>query len=129
MQLIPTSNEPEEVKMGANSVVLRRWTGRIRTADQEEYGTYVAETGAADYSGTPGNLGFQILMRPLGDGTSEVTTLSWWKSMEAIRGFAGDEPELARYYPEDDRFLLDRPRLVEHHRVIAAQINLSVPRK
>lgn len=114
--------------MGANTVVLRKWTGRIRTAAQDEYGAYVADTGAIDYNSTPGNLGFQILMRALGDGTSEVTTLSWWESMEAIRGFAGDEPELARYYPEDEHFLLERPRLVEHHQVVAGQINLSVPR-
>jgi heme-degrading monooxygenase HmoA len=113
--------------MTTKAVVLRKWTGRIRTSAQEEYGSYVARTGAADYSSTPGNLGFQILMRPLGDGTSEVTTLSWWESMEAIRGFAGDQPELARYYPEDDRFLLERPRLVEHHQVIAGKVNFSVP--
>ena len=115
--------------MGANTVVLRKWTGRIRTAAEKEYAEYVARTGATDYSSTPGNLGFQILMRPLADGTSEVTTLSWWESMEAIRGFAGDQPELARYYPEDDRFLVDRPRLVEHHQVIVGEVNLSVPRK
>jgi heme-degrading monooxygenase HmoA len=81
-------------------------------------GTDVVRTGARDYRVAAGNLGFQILMRALGDGTSEVTTLSWWQSMEAIRAFAGDQPELARYYPEDDRFLLNRPNLVEHHQVI-----------
>ena len=85
--------------MVGNHVVLRKWTGHIRTAAQDEYGAYVERTGATDYSRTAGNLGFQILMRPLGDGTSEVTTLSWWESMEAIRGFAGDQPDLARYYP------------------------------
>jgi heme-degrading monooxygenase HmoA len=109
----------------AASVILRKWTGRIRTADEDEYAVYVARTGANDYAATPGNLGFQILMRPLGDGTSEVTTLSWWESIEAIRHFAGEEPELARYYPEDDRFLLDRPSHVEHHQVVASRIALS----
>jgi heme-degrading monooxygenase HmoA len=106
--------------------VLRKWTGRIRAADQQEYGAYVARTGIVDYGRTPGNLGFQILMRPLGDGTCEVTTLSWWESIEVIRGFAGDEPDLARYYPEDDRFLLDRPKYVEHHQVIGSRVHLSV---
>lgn len=112
--------------MIAENVILRKWTGRIRTTDQKEYGTYVARTGAVDYSRTAGNLGFQILMRPLGDGTSEVTTLSWWESMEAIGRFAGDQPDLAHYYPEDDRFLLDRPKYVEHHQVIAGRVHISV---
>jgi heme-degrading monooxygenase HmoA len=106
--------------MAGSNIVLRRWTGRIRTPDEKEYGEYVVRTGADDYQRTPGNLGFQILMRPLGDGTSEVTTLSWWESMDAVRRFAGEQPELAHYYPEDDRFLLDRPMYVEHHKVIAS---------
>jgi heme-degrading monooxygenase HmoA len=58
-------------------------------------------------------------MRRLADGTTEVTTLSWWESMAAITAFAGDDPEAARYYLEDDRFLLEKPEQVEHHRVVA----------
>ena len=50
-----------------------------------------------------------MLLRELGNGESEVTTLSWWTSMDAIRALAGATPELARYYPEDDRYLLHRP--------------------
>ncbi len=115
--------------MSGNKVVLRKWTGHIRTIDEGAYGSYVARTGAKDYSQTPGNLGFQILMRPLGDGTSEVTTLSWWESMEAIRGFAGAQPKLARYYPEDDQFLLDRPTHVEHHEVFSSRVSLSIDSK
>ena len=79
-------------------------------------------TGLEEYRATPGNLGCQMLLRPLGDGSTEVTTLSWWRSMEAIRGFAGDDAERAVYYPEDERFLLERPLTVEHHRVLASEL-------
>jgi hypothetical protein len=51
--------------------------------------------------------------------------MSWWENMDAIRAFAGDRPELARYYPEDDRFLLDRPEFVEHAQVEAARIAVA----
>ena len=44
-----------------------------------------------------------MLLRALGGGRSEVTTLSWWDSADAIRKFAG---------------LLERPLQVEHHRVV-----------
>jgi heme-degrading monooxygenase HmoA len=112
--------------MEGKHVILRRWSGRLRTADETEYLAYINRTGASDYGKTPGNLGFQILMRAFGDGTSEITTLSWWDSMEAIKAFAGDNPEVARYYPEDDRFLIDRPPNVDHYRVIGGQVNLAV---
>jgi len=101
-------------------VILRRWRGLIRTGDRDAYRDYIAGTGGADYAATPGNLGYQMLFRDLGDGTTEVTTLSWWSSLDAIRAFAGEDIELARYYPEDDHFLLARPESVEHHIIVAS---------
>jgi heme-degrading monooxygenase HmoA len=101
-------------------VILRRWRGLIRTAQRDAYRDYVAATGGNDYAATPGNLGFQMLFRDLADGTTEVTTLSWWRDLEDIRGFAGDDIAVARYYPEDDEYLLDRPVHVEHHEVVAS---------
>ena len=98
-------------------MILRRWVARIRTADEREYSAYIAATGGDDYLSTAGNLGWQMLFRDLGDGTSEVTTLSWWTDLEVIKAFAGEDYERARYYPEDDRFLLDRPPGVDHFRV------------
>jgi heme-degrading monooxygenase HmoA len=100
-------------------MILRRWSALIRTEDEDAYRAYFGPTGAADYAATPGNLGFQLLFRALGDGRSEITTLSWWRSMDDIAGFAGEDIEIARYYPEDDRYLLTRPEKVEHHRVVA----------
>ena len=99
-------------------MILRRWTGRIRTADEADYRAYIAGTGGVEYRATPGNLGWQMVFRDLGDGTSEVTTLSWWTDLSVIKGFAGDDYEKAVYYPEDDRFLLDRPAGVDHFRVV-----------
>ena len=108
-------------------MILRRWTGRIRTADEAEYAAYIAGTGGEAYAMTPGNIGWQMVFRGLGDGTSEVATLSWWTDFDAIRAFAGPEPERAVYYPEDDRFLLDRPPGVDHFRVADGSGPLRAP--
>ena len=105
--------------------ILRRWTSRIRTEDEDEYVHYIESTGLADYRRTEGNLGSQMLLRRLQDGSTEVTTLSWWTSMAAITAFAGQNIEVARYYPEDDRFLLEKPERVEHHRVAAGDFRLA----
>lgn len=104
--------------MSDDILILRKWTGVIRTADEGAYVAYIEDTGLSDYAATPGNRGVQMLLRALGDGRTEVTTLSWWDSLDAIRGFAGEDIDLARYYPEDDQFLLARPEHVEHHRVV-----------
>lgn len=104
--------------MSDEVLILRKWTGVIRTADEDAYVAYIEDTGLSDYVATAGNRGVQMLLRALGDGRSEVTTLSWWESLDAIHGFAGEDIAIARYYPEDDRFLLERPEHVEHHRVV-----------
>jgi heme-degrading monooxygenase HmoA len=100
-------------------MILRRWSALIRSEDEDAYRAYIEATGSADYASTPGNLGFQMLFRALGDGRTEVTTLSWWRSLDDIKAFAGEDIDIARYYPEDARFLLTRPKTVEHHRVVA----------
>jgi hypothetical protein len=42
-------------------------------------------------------------------------TLSWWKDNQSIVAFAGNEIDRARYFPEDDRYLLTRPETVQHY--------------
>lgn len=37
--------------------------------------------------------------------------------MDAITGFADDKPEVAVYYPEDDRYLINRPEYVAYYPV------------
>ena len=114
--------------MSESHVILRKWSSRIRTKDRQAYVDYVFATGAKDYATTPGNLGYHILTRDLGDGTTEITTLSWWASMDDVRQFAGSDPEIARYYPEDEQFLLDRPLKAEHHLIEAGHAEVDVGR-
>ena len=38
-----------------------------------------------------------------------------WDSMEAIKAFAGEDPDVAVFYPEDDRFLIERDEFVSHY--------------
>ena len=94
------------------------WRGWVSTERVGEYVDYVSRTGLAEYRGTPGNLGAEMWTREVGDGRSEVTTLSWWESLDAIRGFAGgDDIDRAVFYPEDDEYLIDRETTVTHHEV------------
>ncbi|KAA9149042.1 hypothetical protein F6B41_19660 [Microbacterium lushaniae] len=104
--------------MDAEATVLRSWTGWIRTPDREAYSRYLAETGLREYRATPGNRGAWGVMRDLGDGRTEVRTLSLWRSREDIAAFAGADISVAVFYPEDDAFLVDRERTVEHFDVV-----------
>jgi heme-degrading monooxygenase HmoA len=93
------------------------WRGKIRTDDVAAYVEYIDGTGIKEYLQTPGNQGAQMWTRDLGDGTTEVITVSWWDDLDSIRGFAGDDIEVAVFYPEDDNFLVDRETRVNHFAV------------
>jgi heme-degrading monooxygenase HmoA len=95
--------------------VLREWRAEIRRALRDEYVQYVKSTGLKSYLGTPGNLGATVAVRDLDAERSEIVTLSWWNNTEAIKAFAGEDIGRARYYPQDDRFLLTRPERVAHY--------------
>ncbi len=97
-------------------MIARTWRGWTRREDSDTYLDYLRETGLKEYRTTPGNRGAWALQRDDGDRT-EIVTLSFWDSLEAVRAFAGDDVERAVFYPEDDRFLVDRELAVAHYRL------------
>ena len=94
----------------------RIWRGAVRTADADEYSDYIRRTGIAAYLATPGNRGAWLLRRDLGDKT-EIVTFSLWESLDAVKAFAGEDYERAVFYPEDDRFLIERDLVSTHYEV------------
>ena len=100
-------------------MLARIWRGATRAADADAYVDYLRKTGLREYRDTAGNRGAWVLWRVVGD-RAEFITLSLWDSRDSIRRFAGDDIEHAVFYPEDDRFLVDRGPTVDHYEVEAA---------
>ena len=98
-------------------MIARIWRGWTVKDQADEYVAYLKATGAAEYVATPGNLDAYMLRRDLDDGRTEFVMVTLWTSMAAVRRFAGDRPERAVFYPEDDRFLVDREVTVSHFEV------------
>ena len=107
-------------------MIARIWKGVVRAHDADEYTTYIRETGIAEYLQTPGNRGAWMLRRDDGDRT-EFITYSLWDSLDAIRGFAGDDIEAAVYYPEDERFLIEQDDRVRHYEIVAGPDSRAGP--
>jgi heme-degrading monooxygenase HmoA len=55
------------------------------------------------------------VLRRVVEDRAEFVLISYWESMDAIKAFAGDEPERAVYYSEDERFLLVKTPTVDHY--------------
>jgi heme-degrading monooxygenase HmoA len=100
-------------------MIARQWHGAVLAERADAYLRYLGETGIPDSKATPGNRGVLVLTRRDGK-VAHFVFISLWESLDAVRAFAGDEIERARYYPEDRDFLLELEPTVTHYEVAAA---------
>lgn len=102
----------------ANStMVARMWHGRTQAEKADTYADYLYESGIKKIRAIPDNLGVQTLRR-VEDGVAEFYVISYWKSRDAIRQFAGDDIEKTRHLPRDPEFLLELEPRVKHFDVL-----------
>jgi heme-degrading monooxygenase HmoA len=99
-------------------MIARIWQGRTRPGMGKAYFSYLEKTGIKEYHETEGFKDLLILTREIGDST-EYVLVTLWENMDAIRRFAGEQPERAVYYPEDDRYFAEENRTpyVRHYDV------------
>ena len=110
-------------------MIARSWHGRVPTVQANAYYDHLLRTGVADYRRTPGIRAIFVLRRVEGEVTHfQITTL--WRDLQAVREFAGPDAERARYYEQDEEFLLERGPYAEHLDVmvaIADELNVTLP--
>lgn len=88
-------------------MIVRIWHGRVPSTRADEYAQFMKQRAAPDYAAVPGLQKLYFLRENKGDVTHfQLVTL--WDSMEAMKRFAGENPRVAKYYPEDDEFLLEK---------------------
>ena len=95
-------------------MIARIWKGAVRKHDGDDYAAYMQTTGIAGYANTPGNRGVWMLRRDVGENT-EFLMFTLWDSLDSVKAFAGDDYETAVFYPEDERFLVERDRTSTHY--------------
>lgn len=92
-------------------MIARLWFGRTKAEDYDAYLAYLEESGVSALKATPGNRGVMVLRRLDGD-EAEFGVMSLWDSLDDVKAFAGEDVDVARYFPEDERYLLEfTPRL------------------
>jgi heme-degrading monooxygenase HmoA len=98
-------------------MIARTWRGATTAQDADTYLDYLHQTGLTEYRKVEGNRGV-LALRRVADGRAEFLLLSLWDSEDAIRQFAGGDIGRAVFYPEDERFLIERDNHVTHYEVV-----------
>lgn len=98
-------------------MIARIWHGVTPATKADAYADYLNKTGIPDYRATEGNQGVHIFRRIEGE-QAHFLLITFWESSEAIKRFAGEDMEKARYYPEDAEYLLEFELNVTHYEVL-----------
>ena len=101
----------------ASGGILRLWKGRASAAKAGEYVRHASKTVFPEVQSLPGHRGAYLLRRSVGSGV-EFTVLTLWDSMDAVRGFAGPDPERAVVEPAARAALSDFDETVTHYEVV-----------
>ncbi len=96
--------------------IMRLWHGEVAIDKADEYEKFMIERAAPDYGSVEGlvKLYFQ---RKNEEKKAHFLLVTLWDSIESVKKFAGDSPEIAKYYPEDDDFLLEKEEHVSMYEV------------
>jgi heme-degrading monooxygenase HmoA len=97
-------------------MIARIWHGKTAAADLEAYSDLLTRLAVPDYRSTEGFRGLTFLRR-VEENEAHFELITYWEDMEAIRNFAGEDVEKAKYYPEDKAFLLEFEEKVRHFEV------------
>jgi heme-degrading monooxygenase HmoA len=95
-------------------MIARIWHGKTNASVADAYLDYLFKSGMPAYRATAGNKGAWVLRRLEGN-VAHFITLSFWESRDGIAAFAGADIEAAKYYPEDEKYLLEFEPNVTHY--------------
>ena len=93
-------------------MIARIWKATAR--DAEAYLRHLHGNVVPELKSIPGFRGLQVLRRE-----REIVVMTTWDSMEAVRAFAGEEPERAVVGPEAQAVLAGYDDFVRHYEVLA----------
>ncbi len=75
---------------------------------------------AQDYRSVTGLEKLFFTRRNEGD-VSHFLLITIWDSIDSVKKFAGENPEIAKYYPEDDEYLLEKEKYSQNYQVFHSQ--------
>jgi heme-degrading monooxygenase HmoA len=102
-------------------MVERTWSARTDTRKAGvAYAEYFRRVVLPELAAVPGYRGSRLLQRDLRGGT-EIVVISRWESLDAIRGFAGDDIDHAVVHAEAAALFSDYDHTVRHFDVVSEE--------
>jgi heme-degrading monooxygenase HmoA len=102
-------------------MVARYWSARARRDTAPTYAQHFEARVLPVLQKVAGYVTATVLQRQVGHSI-EIVVITYWESLEAIRGFAGDDLELAVVAADATALFSDYDRRVRHYDVLLKDI-------
>ncbi len=96
--------------------IMRLWHGRVKRDKADEYEKLMVEKAVPDYSSVDGLLKLYFQRKDEKE-ISHFLLVTIWDNLESVKKFAGNNPKIAKYYPKDDEFLLEKEKETELYEI------------
>jgi heme-degrading monooxygenase HmoA len=103
--------------------IARHWTGVVREEMASSYVRHLQEDTFKQLQQIAGFIKASILQRNIGTGV-EFLIVTEWESMEAIKKFAGNDPNMAVVPEVAQKMMIRFDKVVRHYEVMS-ELNVS----
>jgi len=97
-------------------MISRHWKGIAKPDEAENYINHLVSVIFPKLSTIPGFISASILQRAVDEGI-EFLIITVWESIEAIREFAGENPDAAVVPPEVQTMMIEYEKVACHYEV------------
>ena len=99
-------------------MIARLWEGQTKIEHSKACAKIIEERDIPNYRKTTGFIKLTFLKRSNNEFTY-FKLLTFWTDLDAVKNFTGPNYEEAKFYDEDEQYLLDFPGGVSHYEVFA----------
>lgn len=100
-------------------MIVRSWSARASKDKADHYFAHARTRVVPQLAALRGHKGALLLREERKDDV-QILVLTFWESMDAIRSFAGPEPDVAVVEPEAQAVLLDYAKTAQHYDLVEA---------
>lgn len=95
-------------------MIVRTWHGCVPRRHEAGFAAHLEQTGVQHSRSIAGNLGAFVRQEEQGEWT-HFFLATYWRDLEAVKAFAGDNYHIAVTYPDDEQLeLLSDPYVFQH---------------
>ena len=121
MQITPGDGRDSLLILIKEVMIVRQWRGLAKKDKEVKYIAHFHEEVLPTLRQLAGFRGVTVLRREIEDGI-EVTVLTRWNSLDAVKSFAGENAEVAVVAEAAQPCFSSYDKTVSHHEVLVEEI-------